>query len=414
MHPHNKNSAVLLLLGAMLSGNCVSAEPNSSTPDARFSAIAPILVQLKLDRPLASTERLQIQMFDPAAQAVRSAQTQQWIALHPQVSVAEQTRALVEAERFVTQEVGAEHFAQSISWFETQPDQLYQMRYRLLKRDTDVASATDGGSWSPMQTARTPPAPLSAPNAPANLQPTAIAPFQITLSWKDRSANEYGFVVRACENSVCQDVARTLPNFNEITINVLPDRAYNLAVHAYNAAGESRASNAVRVRTKPAQAPTGAPMTSTVGGPADLIDQNCTSRKALLTPVENVPRLRRTREQIRLPEGRFADVFEAVDQLNCPRSGCAWMAYGRAGGCYRFLGEYKEIIGRDVRGMPLFFSSYSANASTGGSILIQSSPRGAVLVSKWRFGGYSTFLAKRGYDWFAPTKLGSDHWWRGF
>jgi len=45
----------------------------------------------------------------------------------------------------------------------------------------------------------------------------------------------------------------------------------------------------------------------------DWPDQNCTSRKALLTPVENTQALSLSRDQISLPEGRFADVFDVVN-----------------------------------------------------------------------------------------------------
>jgi len=89
------------------------------------------------------------------------------------------------------------------------------------------------------------------PNPPTNLFGEAISSTQISLSWKDNSDNEDGFVLERKEEGGTYQIITTLPkDTNKYTDkNVIPDKTYYYRVKAFNSFGESDYSNEVKVKT---------------------------------------------------------------------------------------------------------------------------------------------------------------------
>ena len=341
----------------------------AETPHARLDALSPIILQWTSDRELGELQGLEMQ----------------WST---------------EENQKRTQILRRDVFSGRRRWLEVQPDQTIRYRFRWIDLETPEAQR---GAWSSLRSITSPSTASQVPKAPVLTKAEQTSAFQTTLRWEDRSDNEYGFAVYRCLKGTCNEMARSLPNFHgrevsTVVFGLLPERAYSFEIRAYNAAGESAPSNAIRIFTPPALEPTGAPM--------DGADLACTSRKQLLSAQEDQPALALSEDRQRLPQGRWGDIYQLTNTQDCHRAGCALQLYGDYGGCYRFLGEFKEIVGRDAQGMPLLFASYSSNAASGTSVLIQPSKRGPVLVSVWDYGAYSQWLAMTGYGWFAPTAKG--------
>ena len=89
------------------------------------------------------------------------------------------------------------------------------------------------------------------PNAPTNLFGEAISSTQISLSWKDNSDNEDGFILERKEEGGTYQIINTLPkDTNKYTDkNLIPDKTYYYRVKAFNSSGESDYSNEVKVKT---------------------------------------------------------------------------------------------------------------------------------------------------------------------
>ncbi len=89
------------------------------------------------------------------------------------------------------------------------------------------------------------------PNAPTNLFGQAISKSEITLSWKDNSDNEDGFILERKEEGGSYSPITTIQKDTNIYSdkNVLPDKVYYYRIKSFNSYGESDYSNEVKVKT---------------------------------------------------------------------------------------------------------------------------------------------------------------------
>jgi len=89
------------------------------------------------------------------------------------------------------------------------------------------------------------------PNAPTNLFGEAISKSEITLSWKDNSDNEDGFILeRKEEGGAYSPVTTIQKDTNKYSDkNLLPDKVYYYRIKSFNSYGESDYSNEVKVKT---------------------------------------------------------------------------------------------------------------------------------------------------------------------
>ncbi|MGC8943569.1 MAG: fibronectin type III domain-containing protein [Caldisericia bacterium] len=89
------------------------------------------------------------------------------------------------------------------------------------------------------------------PNAPSNLFGEAISKSEISLSWKDNSDNEDGFILERKEEGGSYDIITTLPkDTNKYSDkNLIPDKTYYYRVKAFNSYGESDYSNELKIKT---------------------------------------------------------------------------------------------------------------------------------------------------------------------
>ena len=121
-------------------------------------------------------------------------------------------------------------------------------------------------TFSPTATpAATPtPTPCQTPAAPTNLVATAISSSQIALSWTDNANNETGFQIQRSTNGVNFTLIATLgANVTTYTDNGLTAATtYYYRVRAFNASGNSAASNVASATTLPASTPTPTPTPS--------------------------------------------------------------------------------------------------------------------------------------------------------
>ncbi|MBC7194793.1 MAG: fibronectin type III domain-containing protein, partial [Caldisericia bacterium] len=89
------------------------------------------------------------------------------------------------------------------------------------------------------------------PNAPSNLFGEASSKSEISLSWKDNSDNEDGFILERKEEGGSYNVVTTLPkDTNKYSDkNLLPDKTYYYRIKAFNSFGESDYSNELKIKT---------------------------------------------------------------------------------------------------------------------------------------------------------------------
>jgi len=89
------------------------------------------------------------------------------------------------------------------------------------------------------------------PNAPTNLFGEAISKSEITLSWKDNSDNEDGFILeRKEEGGTYSPITTIQKDTNKYSDkNLLPDKVYYYRIKSFNSYGESDYSNEVKVKT---------------------------------------------------------------------------------------------------------------------------------------------------------------------
>ncbi|HEY3054445.1 MAG TPA: PKD domain-containing protein, partial [Thermoanaerobaculia bacterium] len=89
--------------------------------------------------------------------------------------------------------------------------------------------------------------PLQAPAAPSNLTATAASSSSVLVQWNDNSLNETGFSVYYAGTGSFTKAGQTAAGQTSATINGLSAGAYRFYVTAFNAAGESAASNTASV-----------------------------------------------------------------------------------------------------------------------------------------------------------------------
>jgi len=91
------------------------------------------------------------------------------------------------------------------------------------------------------------------PNAPSNLNGTAVSATQINLSWTDNSGNEQGFLIERCDTNNCTNFAQIAQVGANVTsfanTGLTPNVRYRYRVRAFNAAGNSAYSNIATVKT---------------------------------------------------------------------------------------------------------------------------------------------------------------------
>jgi titin len=89
------------------------------------------------------------------------------------------------------------------------------------------------------------------PNAPTNLLGEAVSKSEISLTWKDNSDNEDGFILERKEEGGIYITISTLPKDSNkyVDKNLVPDKTYYYRIKAFNSFGESNYSNEIRIKT---------------------------------------------------------------------------------------------------------------------------------------------------------------------
>ena len=126
---------------------------------------------------------------------------------------------------------------------------------------TATATPTATATATATPTVAPTPTPGQKPAAPTNLVATAISSSQIALSWTDNANNESGFQVQRSNNGVSFTSIATLGA--NVTIYTDNGRTaattYYYRVAAFNASGNSAASNVASATTLPSSTPTPTP-----------------------------------------------------------------------------------------------------------------------------------------------------------
>ncbi|HEV8660971.1 MAG TPA: PKD domain-containing protein [Thermoanaerobaculia bacterium] len=97
--------------------------------------------------------------------------------------------------------------------------------------------------------------PLQAPAAPSNLTATASSSSSVALQWNDNSSNESGFSIYYAGSGSFTKAGQAAAGQTSATISGLSAGTYRFYVAAFNAAGESGASNTVTVTLAAQPAP---------------------------------------------------------------------------------------------------------------------------------------------------------------
>ena len=133
------------------------------------------------------------------------------------------------------------------------PATTYKFRIKAYK-GTAYYNATQTTDYSNIATVTTPPAPLTAPNAPANLTAVPMSTAEIYLSWVDASTDEDYFRIErnpGCSTAYAYAGAVVAGSTNFTDKNLDADKKYCYRVRAVNAMGDSAWSNEVMVATPP-------------------------------------------------------------------------------------------------------------------------------------------------------------------
>jgi carboxypeptidase T len=115
------------------------------------------------------------------------------------------------------------------------------------------ANNAGGDSEYSNQASATTLAAQTVPATPTNLAATVISKTQINLSWTDNAINETGYYVQRCKGSTCTNFA-TIATLGAnaasySNIGLTRNTTYRYRVIAYNAAGNSVASNIAKATT---------------------------------------------------------------------------------------------------------------------------------------------------------------------
>lgn len=90
------------------------------------------------------------------------------------------------------------------------------------------------------------------PNSPTNLLAQAISKSEISLTWKDNSDNEDGFIIERKEEGGVYVTITTLPkdSIKYTDKNLVSDKTYYYRIKSYNSFGESNYSNEISAKTQ--------------------------------------------------------------------------------------------------------------------------------------------------------------------
>ena len=96
------------------------------------------------------------------------------------------------------------------------------------------------------------PPPVTMPNAPSSLTAKALnAGKGVSLSWKDNSNNENGFLIERKNGTAWQTLASTAANTTTfVDVTAARRTTYGYRVRSFNVAGSSLSSNEVSIKTK--------------------------------------------------------------------------------------------------------------------------------------------------------------------
>ncbi len=139
--------------------------------------------------------------------------------------------------------------------------------YRVYAYNTDVNSG-----YSNEASATTAPGPNDPPAAPTGLTANAVGETGIDLSWTDQSAYETGFRIERKSGGSFAEIATVAANTTAYSdTGLVSGTAYTYRVFAYNAAGDSPASNEATATTGvPNTPPTAVAEATPLSGPAPL------------------------------------------------------------------------------------------------------------------------------------------------
>jgi hypothetical protein len=220
-------------------------------------------------------------------------------------------------------------------------------------------------NWSDDLVVTTPPAPASPPAAPLDLAAAPLNSYQIELTWRTASDNEYGFEIVRTDRKPAVRYAIVNPKTTRVVVHgQQPGSTASFAVRAFNPIGVSPLTSPATAHLPPL------PSKGTPTGRA-LPPGACTTREAAMDAVESegdgdLPSRDPNHYAQRLG-GQSVDVFEVPGVCG---QNCMWSVYGRAGGCYRKLGSLFgvdwTVIGATPAGAPLVL----ARSHAGGGLAI--------------------------------------------
>jgi hypothetical protein len=229
------------------------------------------------------------------------------------------------------------------------PESTYYYQVR-----AESGSVTEISSdWSAEVIVKTPSAPTRPPAAPRPLSATARGSFQVELTWKDVSDNEYGFEISRVEPGGPTRIALLNPNTTQLIVHgIAPGSSSTFSIRAFNPAGVSAAMAFMVVPTPELwSVPRGQSNKEELGP--------CRTHEEAIHDVEEAAEDQPAvldRQRIRHLGGNLnLDIFPIPG--SCGNANCGWLVYGVYNGCYRKLDESfgvgLELVGQTPAGVPL-------------------------------------------------------------
>jgi len=219
-------------------------------------------------------------------------------------------------------------------------------------------------NWSDDIIVTTAPAPTSPPAAPVELAVKPLNSYQVELTWRTASDNEYGFEIVRTDPRPTVRYTLVNPKTTRVIVHgQQPGSTVAFAVRSFNPIGVSppTAPATVHLPPLPSQGiPIGRAMP--VGA--------CTTRERAMEAVESegdgdLPS-RDPNHYARRLGGQSVDIFELPGVCG---QNCSWSVYGRARGCYRKLGNLFgvdwTVIGATPAGAPLVLARSHAGGGRG-------------------------------------------------
>jgi len=237
-------------------------------------------------------------------------------------------------------------------------------------------------NWSDDIVVRTPPAPTSPPAAPVELAVKPLNSYQVELTWRTTSDNEYGFEIVRTDPKPAVRYAIVNPKTTRVVVHgQQPGSVVGFAIRSFNPIGVSPQTSPAAAQLPPLP-PQGIPAGRAVPlGP-------CTTREWALDAVESegdgdLPSRDPNHYAQRLG-GQPVDVFEVPGVCG---QNCMWSVYGRARGCYRKLGNLFgvdwTVIGATPAGDALVLARSHAGGGRGDYDLRALSANGFVALDEF-------------------------------